>query len=335
MKKYTLYIVLICCCFFGKVKGQVNLVPNGSFELDSLCPNNGSEINYAPPWYSPTWGSPDYFNACAGSALNVMGVPLNYCGYQYAKTGAAYTGIFCYGILSNSPTVEAKEYLQVKLTDSLIQNRKYCISFYVNLATLIGPAYHYLAITEMGLYISNNSFLVTNELTLPYTPQIKSPTGVFLNDTLNWTEVSGTYTAQGGEKYITIGNFNNPTDTLNMPNNNNNITCVSYYYIDDVSVVDCTNAGIANYQLSTLNCQLSPNPTTGIFTIHTEGAAIKEIKITNVLGETITNYELRITNETTVDISGVAKGIYFVQITVDSAGSPTYKNVVNRKIIKY
>ena len=95
------------------------------------------------------------------------------------------------------------------------------------------------------------------------------------------------------------------------------------------------SVGIENYQLSTLNCQLTPNPTTGIFTIHTEGAAIKEIKITNVLGETITNYELRITNETTVDISGVAKGIYFVQITVDSAGSPTYKNVVNRKIIKY
>ncbi len=316
MKKYTLYIVLICCCFFGKVKGQVNLVPNGSFELDSLCPNNGSEINYAPPWYSPTWGSPDYFNACAGSALNVMGVPLNYCGYQYAKTGAAYTGIFCYGILSNSPTVEAKEYLQVKLTDSLIQNRKYCISFYVNLATLIGPAYHYLAITEMGLYISNNSFLVTNELTLPYTPQIKSPTGVFLNDTLNWTEVSGTYTAQGGEKYITIGNFNNPTDTLNMPNNNNNITCVSYYYIDDVSVVDCTDMGVGQLT-DAKDFKLYPNPNSGTMQLSYTLNANENgfVTITNLLGENIAMYKL-VSGSTLLNIneSKLESGIYFYQV---------------------
>ena len=52
----------------------------------------------------------------------------------------------------------------------------------------------------------------------------------------------------------------------------------------------------------------------------------------------ITNYKLpispstplRVTDEVTMDVSSIAKGIYFVKITVDSAGSPT-ENVVNRK----
>ena len=293
---------------------QTNLVPNYSFETDSVCPNNASEINYVPPWYSPTWGSPDYFNICDGSGLTTVGLPLNYFGYQYAKTGAAYAGIFCYFILSNSPTVEAKEYLQVKLTDSLIENRKYCVSFYVNLATSLEEGYHNLAITEMGLYISNNSFLVTNELTLPYPPQIKSPTGVFLNDTLNWTEVSGTYTAQGGEKYITIGNFNNPTDTLNMPNNNNNITCVSYYYIDDVSVVDCTDMGVGELGITNEELGIYPNPANESLTLTlSKVEGIKTVRVYNVLGEVVFTSSFN-NLQTTIDISTYASGVYFLSV---------------------
>ena len=37
MKKHTLYIVLICCCFFGKVKGQVNNNQNSSSNYDKIC----------------------------------------------------------------------------------------------------------------------------------------------------------------------------------------------------------------------------------------------------------------------------------------------------------
>ena len=61
---------------------------------------------------------------------------------------------------------------------------------------------------------------------------------------------------------------------------------------------------------------ISPNPTTGIFTIHTEGTNIKEIKVFTVLGEEvgITNYKLpispstplRVTDEVTMDMSGYA-----------------------------
>ena len=312
------------------MKGQVNLVPNPSIELYDTCPYYGGWIGFATPWYNPTGGSPDYFNQC--ETTGYLSVPSNFVGFQYAKSGVAYAGICVYGSIPGAPS--AREYLQIELLDTLIATKHYCVSFYVSNTPIATSPYN-IAITKMGLLFSNNAIIASNANVLSYTPQITSPAGVFLTDSVGWTEISGTYIASGGEKYITIGNFsdNAHTDTVVLYTNSQSQNA-AYYYIDDVSVTQC-NVGISEINNPNSEILISPNPTTGIFTIHTEGAAIKEIKITNVLGETITNYELRITNETTVDLSNEAQGIYFVQITVDSAGSPTNKNVVNRKIIKY
>ncbi len=68
MKRILNYSLCLLSLSFGEGLGeavaQTNLVPNPSFETDSLCPNGGSEIKYASPWYSPTGGSPDYFRPC-------------------------------------------------------------------------------------------------------------------------------------------------------------------------------------------------------------------------------------------------------------------------------
>jgi hypothetical protein len=64
------------------------------------------------------------------------------------------------------------------------------------------------------------------------------PDGKYLNDTLNWMKVSGSYTAKGTEKYITLGNFidfNNTNTQQQAPCNSP--PCGAYYYIDDVSIV--------------------------------------------------------------------------------------------------
>ena len=74
---------------------------------------------------------------------------------------------------------------------------------------------------------------------------------------------------------------------------------------------------INNYE----EINIYPIPTTGIFTIHSEGMKIKQIKITNILGEVIKNI-----NNTTIDLSDQPKGIYFVEIKTD-------KGTTNKKII--
>ena len=72
--------------------------------------------------------------------------------------------------------------------------------------------------------------------------------------------------------------------------------------------------------------EISPNPSTGIFTIHSEGVKIKQIKITNILGEIV--YQSTTQNErTTIDLSKEAEGIYFVQL---QSGD----KIISKKIVK-
>jgi photosystem II stability/assembly factor-like uncharacterized protein len=74
---------------------------------------------------------------------------------------------------------------------------------------------------------------------------------------------------------------------------------------------------------------LSPNPVTNQLTVTSQKARIKEIKIMNSLGEEMKNWNLGIGNEksATVDVSGIVKGIYFIQLTDEN------KNSINKKII--
>ena len=69
-----------------------------------------------------------------------------------------------------------------------------------------------------------------------------------------------------------------------------------------------------------------PNPTTGIFTISTEGGKIKEVKVFNLLGEEI--YSTTIDNQqTTINLSSQAQGIYFVQVEID-------KGIMRKKLVR-
>ena len=74
---------------------------------------------------------------------------------------------------------------------------------------------------------------------------------------------------------------------------------------------------------------LSPNPVSNQLTVTSQKATIKEIKIMNSLGEEMKNWNLGMGNEksATVDVSGIAKGIYFIQLTDEN------KNSINKKII--
>jgi hypothetical protein len=69
---------------------------------------------------------------------------------------------------------------------------------------------------------------------LPANPQIQNP--FIVTDTLNWVKIAGVFTAQGGEQYLTLGNFKNNAQTATRQ-----IQPTGYlgaaYYIEDVTVV--------------------------------------------------------------------------------------------------
>lgn len=323
LKKLLTILLLLT---YGICSGQ-NLVPNPSFEIFSACPTSPSLIVNSTPWYSPTTGTTDYYNSCA-TASSVSGVPINYTGFQYARTGVAYAGILAYYFIPPSYTPR-REYLQVELSDTLVANKNYNIEFYVNLYTyynMVLPVPNKVAVTEMGMYLSSNAVSLSDAQNLPYAPQIFSSVGVHLTDTLNWMQVSGNYVAIGGEKYITIGNFKNDTltDTL-VVENSTSPYYLSYYYVDDVSVI-CENCGNGVNELNESGINIFPNPFNNELNI-----SIKDNEKSQIILYDLSSRKLlqqTFTNTTTINTEQLAKGMYLYTVRNKNG------TIKNGKVIK-
>ncbi len=332
MKRIVVVLIINLMLHHNSI-GQ-NLVPNPSFENYSSCPTSSGYIYEAPPWFQPRiWNgnttngsSSDFYNTCSNSLNPQAGIPSNDFGYQYARTGDGYAGIYV------SFGYTYAEYIEVPLSAPLIANRKYCLSFYVSLS-----AKYWLATSNIGAYFSTDSLLFVSyspNVIDSVIPQIDNPSSNILNDTANWMLVSGSFIAAGGEKFMTIGNFHDSINATfqSLPWGQGD---AAYYYFDDFSMVDCTNVGI-NERTGEEIISIYPNPATTSISI-TSTNNIKEIKLINLLGEEVIvrNYELgispstplRVTDAVSVDISSASKGIYFVEIT------DVKENVINRKVV--
>jgi gliding motility-associated-like protein len=222
---YCLFFVLISFAYRGQ-----NLIQNGSFENHGTLSCNGAFI-------VNNWGasnSPDYYNAAC--PFPGYGIPKNYFGYQTAKNGNAYAGMVVYQITPN----EYKEYVTQQLALPLDTGKTYCLSFFVSRSERVG-----YAIKNIGAFFSSFQPVISGSLSCLYaTAQVENNSG-YITDTIGWTEVSGYFTAIGGEQYITIGNFhsNQNTDTTWGGTNNNPFPGdpgTAYYYIDSVTLYQCT-----------------------------------------------------------------------------------------------
>jgi len=206
----------------GSLDAQ-NLVPNPSFEDYTSCPTSVAQITLATPWVTPTTGSPDYFNACATSSY--CSVPTNFFGNQIPRTGDAYAQAVFYPSFG----ADFREYSQVKLISPLIAGQTYDVSFYTSLQDKAARASN-----NIGIYISTVAPTSGGSINLPVTPQINETS--IITDYTNWTLISGTYTAVGGEEYITIGNFYNDASTNTSINPVGNSMYATFYLIEDVCV---------------------------------------------------------------------------------------------------
>lgn len=227
--KQTLLSIFSLFHFLCSLTGQINLVPNGSFESYSTCPNGLDQINLAYPWVDPTTSGTDFFDSCSSG----VGVPSNPAGYQFAMEGWGYAGFNAY-----VSSFQYRTYLQVKLDSPLIAGQAYCLSFYVSLADTCN-----YATDAIGACLSQNSLTCSPAgCLLNYTPQIQNTQGNILGDTLNWILISGVYNAAGGEEYLTIGNFKADTVTTYVAVNSIPNQFHSYYYVDLVSLVELAPA---------------------------------------------------------------------------------------------
>jgi hypothetical protein len=298
MKKQIYFIILLLTC---KICNAQNLVPNGDFEQYSGCPDYLYQFDSVLFWTNPTLypgggGSPDYFNSCTNSAA---GVPSNGGGYQYAHSGVGYCGILAI-VPSN---VNYREYIEAALTSPLISNQCYQFSMYVSL----GDRSSY-ATDDIQVYFSNVLISgITNHYPLPFVPQLSNSTGI-INDTLNWTLITGTYLATGGESHLIIGNFLNDSNTTTQPTNFGIITG-SYYFIDDVSLSVCTGIEVqnANYIIN-----ISPNPFSNKLNVQINNNEISEIILYDMASKKLV--QQRFINSGSLNTEQLAKGLYLYEV---------------------
>ena len=319
-------VILISLVVF-KSNAQ-NLVLNPSFENTIPCwifINLGTWQMQCTNWYSASGGSPDYFSETYDPMCYALPVPQSTAGYQYARTGVAYVGLFTFGSTLFPTHTNRREYIGGMLSDTLEQGHEYCVSFYVSVAEELKY------VTDgIGLYLSVDSAVdYTINTNLPYIPQISNPAGNIIYDTLNWVQISGTYIANGGEKYFTIGNFKDDANT--MIDSTSATSLNAYFFIDDVSVIDCT-VGINEVNGNKDIGRLYPNPARTVVYYENELAADEsgKVKLMDMLGKEIKEYKLtKGSNLISIPVSELSKGVYMVKVEITERNSEMIKLVVN------
>ncbi len=207
---------------FG-LHGQ-NLVPNPSFEMYSSCPTSLGQVSLLDDWIQPASGSSDFFHECYIGTLG-PDVPTNIFGYQQAFEGGGYTGM--YGHLHYG---SGREYIQTQLIEPLIAGECYDVEMYTSPGDVSWLGY---GINRMGIYLSETPPTAEPNGNIYLTPHVYYQNTVI--DTVNWTQLLGTYIATGGEQYITIGNFfelgNYDVELFGEPGPE-----LAYYFVDNVRV---------------------------------------------------------------------------------------------------
>jgi gliding motility-associated-like protein len=290
------FFICFVALVYVNAKAQLNIVDNGGFELYTNCPSGYStfvpQLPYAYGWMQPTSGTTDYFNACAPDN-NDADVPKNYFGTQTAHGGTAYAGFLAF--IDQNAFELSREYIQTQTTRALKKDRVYYLEMYVSLSDR--PTYRY-TVNNIGAYVSTNQIKRADADAFQFTPQVQSST--FLEDCEDWMKISGTFVANGGERYVTIGRFgpNNPANISHLSGESGNI--FSYYYIDDVKLID--------------SCAEMDDLTTGILGKDSDYCSNRPIlKTLNAANSKTLSY-LWSTGATTSAITITTPGTYWVRL---------------------
>jgi hypothetical protein len=204
------------------------LVCNPDMELYSFIPLNAGQIAFVSCWTQPHSSSSTEFYSMNSTDAN-LSPPLTGFGYQNTHSGANMGGFSTY--IENPPQgTNYREYIQARVAQPLLAG-KYRVSFYVSLANSSKRA-----TGNMGAYISTIRPLQSTTTWGPLnnlTPQIVYSS--IISDTTNWVLVTDTFTASGGEMFITIGNFDrdNVQPRQNVQSAMNTQSNFAYYFIDD------------------------------------------------------------------------------------------------------
>lgn len=235
MKKHVLLSAFsIATLLSGSAFGQKNLVTNPSFdELMGKVKTRG-QIEMATGWSSPSETDKADLFIKGNDKKPDINNPDNTFGREEPIDGDVYAGFMAYSYKEAVP----RTYLQTKLEKPLIAGKTYCVRFFVSLSDLSK-----YAVNNIGMNISAKSPKDKDLLAYSVQASVVKRGNPIYNDNSYWQEVCGTFVAAGGEKYITIGNFEKQdlvkTEKMKRPSEyKQQQTNDAYYFIENVSIVN-------------------------------------------------------------------------------------------------
>lgn len=231
-----------------------NLVSNPGFEQYKVCPDKYNttlvkHFEICNRWYTVSAASPDYFNACSTS--DKVSVPRNFTGNMKPHGGNGYMGL----ILKSDPAYylgdsSYTEHIQNKLTSNLKKDRYYCFEIWVALGKTST-----LAAQDFGVYFSREQITFPNPPDSLPRPHLQY-TGQVLKNSIKWVQLRGLYKAEGGEKYLTIGNFQpwvpGRFERLRTSFASNDLKEFAYYLFDDVSLIEVKDSSKCDCNMITV-----------------------------------------------------------------------------------
>jgi hypothetical protein len=210
-------------------KSQIaNYVNNGGFEIPKS--NNLQKAKY--------WDAIDttkFVGLMYSKIISPFLVPLSSLTYQWPKSGNNY---FITSLYFKPNTIQTiRGYPRNILKQTLQAGKTYCVKFHYNITN--NTTY---GVDGLGAYFGGNTTDTISQCMNPIsylTPQIQNPTNNIITDTLNWIPITGTFVANGTEKYMMLGNFKSDLATNTLLINPTGLPLIFCdVVLDDVSVID-------------------------------------------------------------------------------------------------
>lgn len=244
--KHTLKITLAGLLILPLVASAQDLVKNASFDVSSDQPSGWSQVDRTEGWTNGNGGTVDLYstNACS----KTVSVPANHQGEQAAYNGDSYAGIIAYQddqVTNVWPSLwkdmkftkkagyqKYSEYITTELNMPLVAGKVYRITYQVSLSDMSSRA-----ISNLGAYVSAAHPMQASNSFMTVDPSFV--VGQVVDNKSGWTPITGTFTAKGGEKFLTIGVFS--ADDMEVSNlggeGSTPDTKRAYYYVDGISML--------------------------------------------------------------------------------------------------
>jgi hypothetical protein len=318
MRIYLRYIFFLLIKSPTLLNAQ-NLVPNNSFENYVSCPNSPGQIDSVYCWTSFSI-TPDYFNVCAPFCTfgsNCLGYK-NFAGYQLPYDGYGYVGIS----LRSYNYYNAHEIIGCRLLSPLIVGKTYYVAAFIcrsNGITTHGASNNFGFQLYSSPYSSNNPSPINN--------LSKYHETLIVIDSINWTNIHGSFVADSAYEYLALGNFydDNQTDTIDLFPSSTFNSC--YYYVDNVFLSE--DSILQQVEINTFtpntNIKILSNVISDYLHVWTKNRIIYQLVLYDIRFKEVLNQSF--INSISLNVDYFKSGLYYYQIISNT-------EIVSGKLLK-